>query len=411
MQTNLSPEFKGTRDGEAAEAILRKCVHCGFCTATCPTYQLLGDELDGPRGRIYLMKQVLEGAPVTRKTQEHLDRCLTCRNCESTCPSGVQYGNLVEIGRKIVDERVERPSSEKAVRWLLKEGLTSALFAPAMKMGQLVRPLLPGSLKNKVPAPASPHAHVWPTREHARKVLMLAGCVQPAMMPNINSATARVLDAAGIQTVVADKAGCCGAIRAHLGDQEGGLSDMRRNTDAWWPLIESGQVEAIVMNASGCGVTVKEYGHALAHDPVYADKAQRISNLTRDLSELLPDLVPALKDKLGPLKERQLAFHPPCTLQHGQQLRGGVEKHLNALGFDVRIATNESHLCCGSAGTYSVLQPKIAYELRDRKLGNLAALQPQAIVSANIGCIQHLQTGTTTPVKHWVEVVDEALRV
>ena len=409
MQTNLSPEFKGTRDGEAAEAILRKCVHCGFCTATCPTYQLLGDELDGPRGRIYLMKQVLEGAPVTRKTQEHLDRCLTCRNCESTCPSGVQYGNLVEIGRKIVDERVPRPAGEKAVRWLLKEGLTSALFAPAMKLGQLARPLLPGSLKNKVPAPASSRAHEWPTREHARKVLMLAGCVQPAMMPNINSATARVLDAAGIQTVVAGQAGCCGAIRSHLGDQEGGLSDMRRNIDAWWPFVESGQVEAIVMNASGCGLTVKEYAHALAHDPAYADKAERISSLTRDLSELLPDLVPLLKDKLGAIQERQLAFHPPCTLQHGQQLRGGVEKHLGALGFQVNIATNESHLCCGSAGTYSVLQPKLAYELRDRKLGNLAALQPETIVSANIGCIQHLQTGTSTPVKHWVEVVDEAL--
>ena len=410
MQTNLSPEFKGTRDGAAAEAILRKCVHCGFCTATCPTYQLLGDELDGPRGRIYLMKQVLEGAPVTRKTQEHLDRCLTCRNCESTCPSGVQYGSLVEIGRKIVDERVERPTGEKAVRWLLKEGLTSPLFAPAMKMGQLVRPLLPGSLKNKVPAPAGSHAQVWPTREHARKVLMLAGCVQPAMMPNINSATARVLDAAGIQTVVADKAGCCGAIRSHLGDQEGGLADMRRNIDAWWPLISNGQVEAIVMNASGCGVTVKEYGHALAHDSAYAGRAQRVSALTRDLSELLPDMVPMLKDKLGTVQKRQLAFHPPCTLQHGQQLRGGVEKHLNALGFQVSIATNESHLCCGSAGTYSVLQPKIAYELRDRKLGNLAQLEPETIVSANIGCIQHLQTGTTPPVKHWVEVLDDALR-
>jgi glycolate oxidase iron-sulfur subunit len=410
MQTNLSPEFKGTRDGEAAEAILRKCVHCGFCTATCPTYQLLGDELDGPRGRIYLMKQVLEGAPVTRKTQEHLDRCLTCRNCETTCPSGVQYGALVEIGRKIVDARVERPTGEKAVRWLLKEGLTSALFAPAMKVGQLVRPLLPGSLQNKVPAPAGRQAHAWPTTEHPRKVLLLAGCVQPAMMPNINSATARVLDAAGIQTVVAAKAGCCGAIRTHLGDQEGGLADMRRNIDAWWPLVESSQVEAIVMNASGCGLAVKEYAHALAHDPAYAEKAERVSSLTRDLSELLPDLVPLLKDKIGPIKERQLAFHPPCTLQHGQQLRGGVETHLNALGFQVSIATNESHLCCGSAGTYSVLQPKIAYELRDRKLSNLAALQPQAIVSANIGCIQHLQTGTTTPVKHWVEVLDEALQ-
>ena len=413
MQTNLSPEFKGTRDGEAAEAILRKCVHCGFCTATCPTYQLLGDELDGPRGRIYLMKQVLEGGEVTRSTQLHLDRCLTCRNCETTCPSGVDYGHLVDIGRKIVEERVQRPAGEKAVRWLLKEGLTSPLFAPAMKMGQLVRPLLPAALKHKVPAPAAPRAGVWPQRQHARKVLMLAGCVQPAMMPNVNSATARVLDAAGIETLVAAKAGCCGALRTHLNDHEGGLDDMRRNIDAWWPYVERGEVEAIVMNASGCGVAVKEYGHALAHDPDYAEKAARIGALTRDLSELLPDMVPALQSQVrhvgGAGHARRLAFHPPCTLQHGQQLRGGVETHLRALGFEVSLAGSESHLCCGSAGTYSVLQPTLAYQLRDRKLGHLSALEPQAIVSANIGCIQHLQSGTGTPVKHWVEVLDDAL--
>jgi len=409
MQTNLAPEFKGTRDGEAAEAILRSCVHCGFCNATCPTYQLLGDELDGPRGRIYLMKQVLEGAEATRKTQLHLDRCLTCRNCETTCPSGVQYGALVEIGRRIVETKVERPKSEQSVRWLLKEGLTSPLFSPAMKMGQLVRPLLPGALKNKVPAKAGPRAHLWPAREHARKVLMLMGCVQPAMMPNINSATARVLDACGIQTVVADNAGCCGAIRSHLNDHEGGLADMRRNVDAWWPSVQAGKVEAIVMNASGCGVTVKAYGHALAHDPAYADKAKRISELTRDLSELLPDLVEPLKRKLHVKATKQLAFHPPCTLQHGQQLRGGVETHLNALGFEVKLAACESHLCCGSAGTYSVTQPELAYALRDRKLANLEPLKAQVIVSANVGCIQHLQTGTATPVRHWIEVVDEAL--
>jgi len=413
MQTNLAPEFKGTRQGEAAEAILRKCVHCGFCTATCPTYQLLGDELDGPRGRIYLMKQVLEGAPVTRSTQQHLDRCLTCRNCESTCPSGVQYGQLVDIGRQIVEERVERPKGEKAVRWLLKEGLTSPLFGPAMKLGQLVRPLLPAALKNKVPETASPRAKLWPQREHKRKVLMLLGCVQPAMAPNINSATARVLDAAGIQTLVADGAGCCGAIRTHLNDAEGGLADMRRNIDAWWPLVEGltsqGRVEAIVMNASGCGVTVKEYGHALAHDPAYADKARRVSELTRDLSELLPDITAQIKGKLKSTRSKRLAFHPPCTLQHGQQLRGGVETHLRELGFDVSVASNESHLCCGSAGTYSVLQPALAYQLRDRKLSHLAPLEAEAIVSANVGCIQHLQSGTATPVRHWVEVLDEAL--
>ncbi|MDR7379249.1 glycolate oxidase iron-sulfur subunit [Rhodoferax ferrireducens] len=407
MQTHLAPEFQHTADGQAAEAILRKCVHCGFCTATCPTYQLLGDELDGPRGRIYLMKQVLEGAEVTRSTQQHLDRCLTCRNCESTCPSGVEYGALVDIGRRIVDARVERPATEKAARWLLKEGLTSPLFAPAMQLGQALRPLLPKTLKNKVPAttPAKP----WPTREHARKVLMLTGCVQPAMMPNINSATARVLDAAGIQTLVAASAGCCGALRSHLGDHEGGLADMRRNIDAWWPLVQANAVEAIVMNASGCGVMVKDYGHALAADPAYAAKAARISDLTRDLSELLPELVDKLQGKVRPGAASHLAFHPPCTLQHGQQLRGGVEMHLGALGFKVQVAGSESHLCCGSAGTYSVLQPTLAYQLRDRKLQNLEPLGAQTIVSANIGCIQHLQSGTATPVKHWVEVLDTAM--
>jgi len=414
MQTNLSPEFKGTPDGEAAEAILRRCVHCGFCTATCPTYQLLGDELDGPRGRIYLIKEVLEGATPTRKTQSHLDRCLTCRNCETTCPSGVQYGNLVEIGRRIVDEKVERPRGEQAVRWLLKEGLTSSLFAPAMKLGQLARPFLPASLKSKVaPKPSAAEraaAHRWPQREHKRKVLMLMGCVQPAMLPNINSATARVLDAAGIQTVVAEEAGCCGAIRSHLGDHEGGLADMRRNIDAWWPSVLANKVEAIVMNASGCGAAVKEYGHALARDEAYADKARRISELTRDLSELLPELVPMLKSRIHRRPTARLAFHPPCTLQHAQQLRGGVETHLGELGFDVKLSPSESHLCCGSAGTYSVLQPTLAYQLRDRKLANLAEVGAQTIVSANVGCIQHMQSGTTSPVKHWVEVLDEALQ-
>ena len=405
MQTHLAPEFKNTPDGLEAEAILRKCVHCGFCTATCPTYQLLGDELDGPRGRIYLIKQVLEGEMPTRKTQMHLDRCLTCRNCETTCPSGVQYGHLVDIGRKLVDERVPRPASEKALRWALKEGLPSPLFAPAMKLGQAVRGLLPSALKNKVPARQD--AGVLPTRSHARKMLMLEGCVQPSMMPNINAATARVLDAAGIQTIVAAKAGCCGAVKFHLNDHDGGKAQMRANIDAWWPHVESG-IEAIVMNASGCGVTVKEYGHILKDDPAYTDKAARISALTRDLSELLPDLVEPLRAQVA-AKAGQVAFHPPCTLQHGQQLRGGVEKHLGALGFQIKTATCEAHLCCGSAGTYSVLQPEIAYQLRDRKLGHLNEMAPAVIVSANIGCITHLQSGTATPVRHWVELLDEAL--
>ena len=293
MQTQLAPEFAGTPDGLEAEAILRKCVHCGFCTATCPTYQLLGDELDGPRGRIYLMKQVLEGQEPTRATQLHLDRCLTCRNCETTCPSGVEYGKLVDIGRRVVDAKVPRPAGERVGRWLLREGLTSPLFAPTLKLGQSLRPLLPQSLKAKVPdpAPAADHAReaLWPQRSHARRMLMLAGCVQPAMKPNINAATARVLDLAGVQAVTPDGAGCCGAVRSHGGDHEGGLADMRRNIDAWWPWVagHAGEVEAIVMNASGCGVTVKDYGHALAHDPDMPDNlAQLIGDTERTTAQL-----------------------------------------------------------------------------------------------------------------------------
>ena len=417
MQTLLSPEFKGTLDGEEAEAILRKCVHCGFCNATCPTYQLLGDELDGPRGRIYLIKELLEGGEVTRSTQQHLDRCLTCRNCETTCPSGVEYGHLVDIGRRLVDERVERPAVDRAARWLLKEGLTSALFAPAMKIGKLLRPMLPAALRNKVPGrPESRRAARAPSpaggapREHGRKVLMLSGCVQPAMRPQINQATVRVLEAAGIHVLAAAGEGCCGALRTHLSDPGGGLGDMRRNIDAWWPLVSAGAVEALVINASGCSVTVKDYAHALRHDPRYAEKAARISAMTRDLSELLPELVPALKTRLRIGGDnRRLAVHSPCTLQHGQRLRG-LEAGLIALGFDARPPA-ESHLCCGSAGAYSVLQPELAVPLRDRKLGHLAALEADCIVSANIGCIQHLQSGTSMPVKHWIEVLDESLVV
>jgi glycolate oxidase iron-sulfur subunit len=406
MQTTLAPEFVGTPDGMAAKAILGKCVHCGFCTATCPTYQLLGDELDGPRGRIYLIKQVLEGVAPTRKTQQHLDRCLTCRNCESTCPSGVQYGNLVDIGRKIVDSKVERPLKERLMRGALKHGLNSSLFAPAMAVGQAVRGFLPESLKNKVPAKQATRA--MPTRQHARKIIMLAGCVQPAMLPNINIATARVLDAAGIQTLVLSASKCCGAINFHLNDQDAAKVQMRANIDAWWPAIEAG-AEHIVMNASGCGVMVKDYGHALANDATYAAKAKRVSELAVDLSELLPVILPELASTLiiGGGNLPKLAYHPPCTLQHGQQLKGGVEKHLRELGFEVEVSALESHLCCGSAGTYSVLNPDIAYTLRDRKLAALPSAD--VIISANVGCITHLQSGSSIPVRHWIEVLDDAL--
>ena len=406
MQTNLADFIKHTPEGIEADAILRACVHCGFCTATCPTYQLLGDELDGPRGRIYLIKQVLEGQTPTEKTQLHLDRCLSCRNCETTCPSGVKYGRLLEIGRKAVDDLVPRPFAKQLVRTALKEALPRKwLFTPAMKTGQLLRPLLPASLRNKVPV-AHP-AGALPSRQHARKMLLLDGCVQPSMAPNINAATARVLDALGVQLITAPKAGCCGAIRFHLNDHDGGLNDMRANIDAWWPLVEAG-AEAIVMTASGCGSMVKDYGHLLRNDSVYAEKAARISALTKDLSEIMPDFEADLQRKLNGKVTQRVAYHPPCTLQHGQQIRGKVESVLRAIGVDVQLCA-DSHLCCGSAGTYSVTQPELSYKLRDNKLANLQATKPQAIVSANIGCLTHLQSGTDTPVRHWIELIDNAL--
>lgn len=409
MQTQLADFIKDTPEGKEADAILRKCVHCGFCTATCPTYQLLGDELDSPRGRIYLIKRVLEGETPTAKTQLHLDRCLTCRNCETTCPSGVQYGRLVDIGRHVVDKQVERGFVQKLTRTVLKEGLTSAAFAPAMKLGQTLRPLLPASLQAKVPPRQDPG--MWPARMHPRKVVLLAGCVQPAMQPNINSATARVLDALGIETVVPPAAGCCGAIRYHLDDQTGGLDDARRNVDAWIAALDAG-AEAIVMNASGCGAMVKEYAHLLKDDPDYAARAGRVSAATRDLAEFLPALGDALRERLGtglgPAATQRVVFHPPCTLQHGQKLKGTVEALLGSLGAEVAPVA-ESHFCCGSAGTYSVLQPELSIQLRDRRLGHLNAPTPQVILSANIGCITHLQSGTETRVMHWIEWLDERL--
>ena len=419
MQTNLADWIRDTPDGIEADAILRSCVHCGFCTATCPTYQLLGDELDGPRGRIYLIKGALEGGEVTATTQLHLDRCLTCRNCETTCPSGVKYGRLVDIGRKVVDQRLDhigRSAPVRALRWLLKEGLTSPLFAPAMKLGQAVRPMLPAALKSKVPPKTS--AGVWPTRTHARKMLLLAGCVQPAMAPNINSATARVLDALGVEVVIAERAGCCGAIRHHLDDHGGALDDARRNIDAWWPAIESG-AEAIVINASGCGPMVKDYAHLLRFDPLYADKAKRVSELAKDVAEVVPGLLGALPSPLARIRGRgaggeghatslRAVFHPPCTLQHAQQIRGAVEAMLTSLGVEL-LPFAESHLCCGSAGTFSILHAELAYPLRDRKLGQLQAGKPDVILSANIGCITHLASGTGTPVRHWIEWLDQRL--
>ncbi len=406
MQTNLAQWARDTDLGQEADEILRRCVHCGFCLATCPTYQVLGNELDSPRGRIYLIKQVLEGADVTSTTQEHLDRCLTCRNCETTCPSGVQYGALVDIGRNLVDQKVERPLVQRIQRAALRHLLNSSLFAPALKLGRWVRPALPEVLKNKIPAVRL--AGVLPdTSHHSRQVLILGSCVQPAMMPAIDAATMRVLDAIGIGTRIVPGAGCCGAINFHLDAQEAALAQMRVNIDAWLPLFDSGAVEGIVMNASGCGAMVKEYAHHLRHDPEYAAKALRVVDKVVDVAQIVAPHAAVLKQKMSGLPARA-AFHPPCTLQHWQGLRTVSEGLLRDLGFNLQPFT-ESHLCCGSAGTYSVTQPELAKSLRDRKLQAIGAAQPDCIVSSNMGCIGHLQSGTATPVRHWVEVVDQAL--
>jgi glycolate oxidase iron-sulfur subunit len=418
MQTQLAPQFANTPEGIEAARILGKCVHCGFCTATCPTYQLLGDELDGPRGRIYLIKQIAEGQAPTEKTRLHLDRCLTCRNCESTCPSGVQYGNLVDIGRKWAEENTpSRPIGERITRWALKEGLTKpALFNSAMSLGRLVRPFMPSGMKRKIPlvknkildSQINPYAR--PNTHHARKMLILEGCVQPGMLPNINSATARVLDALKIQLLSAPSATCCGALRYHLNDQVGGLDNAKQNIDAWWPMVESG-VEAIIMTASGCGVMVKDYGHLLANDPAYAAKAKKISELTKDISEVMTNLQNELVALIGADQKPGVVYHPPCTLQHGQQIRGKVEGLLSSLGIGVRLC-NDSHLCCGSAGTYSVTQPELSEQLRKNKLQNLTVACEESgadvIVSGNIGCITHLQQDEK-PVLHWIEIVDQLL--
>jgi glycolate oxidase iron-sulfur subunit len=379
-------------------------VHCGFCNATCPTYQLLGNELDGPRGRIYLIKQLLEGQPVSDKTQLHLDRCLTCRNCETTCPSGVTYHRLLDIGRAELERRVERPLGQR----LLRDGLRAVIPRPAvfdalLKAGRTVRPLLPAALKEKIPARATA-AKPRPAPRHARRVLMLEGCVQPSLSPNTNAAAARVLDRLGISVSAVGNAGCCGATDYHLNAQNAALARARRNIDAWWPSIEAG-TEAIVQTASGCGAFVKEYGHLLRDDPAYAAKAARVSALARDLVEVL---AAEPFDTLQRNASQRVAFHCPCTLQHAQKLGGAVESVLRRLGFDLS-AVPDSHLCCGSAGTYSMTQPALARSLRDNKMAALESGEPDVIATANIGCQVHLNGAGKTPVRHWIELVDELL--
>ncbi|MBK6618922.1 MAG: glycolate oxidase subunit GlcF [Nitrosomonas sp.] len=411
MQTQLEDGIRNTPAGKEADAILRSCVHCGFCLATCPTYQLLGDELDSPRGRIYLIKQLLEGAEATQKTQRHLDRCLTCRACETTCPSGVQYGRLLDIGRHQVEQQVERRLHVRLIRYALRKILPNRrIFVALMTAARIARPLMPAKLKKSIP-PVSKEINLPVEGNGQRVMLVLDGCVQPVLKPAINLATSRVLKRVGIDLVSASQAGCCGALAYHLNAQDEGLDAMRRNIDAWWPYVvhPNKPAEAIVITASGCGVTIKEYGHLLRHDDRYAEKAARISALAKDIGEVMA----AEKNHLATLMRNNtylphIAFHSPCTLQHGMRLNGVVEELLQALGFKLaRIA--DAHLCCGSAGTYSLLQPQLSRQLRDNKLAALCQEKSALLATANIGCLMHLQAGTDKPVKHWIELLDEAL--
>ena len=409
MQTQLSSDYQPYGPAQEAEKIIRTCVHCGFCLATCPTYQILGNELDSPRGRIYLMKQMLEGEAISEKTQLHLDRCLTCRACETACPSGVAYGRLVDIGRDIMEAKVPRNGLQTMQRYLLRKTLShKTTFLSLLRTGQFFRWMLPSSLKKIIPTRR--RTGLWPANVHPRKMLVLDGCVQPGIAPDINAAAARILDKLGVSLIKAPQAGCCGALSFHLNNQEEAKAFMRRNIDAWWPYVEQG-AEAIVMTASGCGVLVKDYGEVLRDDIKYAEKARRISELTFDLSEVIwreKDRIPALINP-GRLKVK-LAVHAPCTLQHGQKITGVVETILLAASFDL-VPVADGHLCCGSAGTYSILQKPLAQILLKNKVTALEKAAPDYIVTANIGCLTHIQSGTRMPVTHWIAALDEQVSI
>jgi glycolate oxidase iron-sulfur subunit len=401
MQTFLSDEIKDTPEGREADDILRACVHCGFCNATCPTFQLLGDERDSPRGRIYLIKEMLENNTASRETQLHLDRCLTCRACETTCPSGVQYNRLLEIGRAAVDSRVKRPLLERVQREaLLRTVPEPGRFRLLLGLARMFRPLLPTARNKAIPA-TGPAGAAWPSNAHQRKVLLLEGCVQSVTTPRINLAAARVLDRLGIQPVPAP--GCCGALSHHLSREQMTGATIRRNIDRWWPAIEAG-AEALVLTASGCAPTVLDYGRLLRDDPVYASKAETIASMAQDISVFLE------KQDLGPMtgvrrSEPLVAYHSPCTLQHGLKRAGNVEDLLSRLGFRLTVV-QDAHLCCGSAGSYSILQKDLSRQLLHRKLECLERDDPDVIATANIGCMLHLQSGTDLPVKHWIELLN-----
>lgn len=405
MHTELLAGLKQDAAAVAAAGEIGKCVHCGFCLPACPTYRLLGDELDSPRGRIYLIKQVLEGATPTATTRLHLDRCLTCRACETACPSGVDYHQVLEAGRALVDQHAPRPWLQESWRKSIAAVVSRrSLFGVAVALGRALRWLLPVGMQRQLEGSASSR----PARQgQQRKVILLQGCAQPALRPGINRATARVLGAIGIEALEPAAAGCCGALQLHSGAPDAARDSMRRLVDAWWPSVEAG-AEAIIATASGCGVQLADYGRLLADDPVYAEKAARISALAVDIAPFLQRESQALAQAVTVKITRRVAFQSPCTLQHGLRVNGVVESLLQVCGYEL-LPVADSGLCCGSAGSYSIVQPTLARELRRRKLLALGSGQPDVIATANIGCLLHLAAGTDVPICHWIELVEAAV--
>ena len=408
MKTNITNDFLQTPQGIEANRILRSCVHCGFCNATCPTYQLLGDELDGPRGRIYLIKQTLEGKTPSRQTQLHLDRCLTCRNCESTCPSGVDYSQLLNIGRAEVNKKVPRSLPQRLLSFSLRKlFLSRAMFPLLLQTGQLFRPVLPATMKRSIPDKQP--ALDFKKKTHDRKVLLIKGCVQPTLKPQIDTAAKIIFDRLGIECIEPTTSRCCGSLSHHLNAEDEAMAIIKNNIDHWLDIIEQQSIDAICMTASGCGVAIQEYQQLLASDKNYADKAKRISALYKEPAEIIADIIEADPQALTQLRgnsdtSQSIAFHPPCTLQHGMQHKNLIEPILQKAGFTL-LPFNEAHLCCGSAGTYSITQKKLSQQLLSNKLNNIEKVKPEIIATANIGCHLHLQSGTETPVKHWLELL------
>ena len=411
MQTNISEELKLTAEGSEADRILRSCVHCGFCNATCPTYRVLGDEMDGPRGRIYLIKGLLEGKEATQKTQVHLDRCLTCLACETSCPSGVEYGRLAEIGRQQINKKTKRIFSERSYRYLLRQILPyPKRFSLLLRIGRGIRFLLPDKYRRMIPVNIHTKQQIKKIESvvHTRKMILFSGCVQPLLSPETNCASTRLLNKLGIETITSRDEKCCGAIDHHMAIDERALFFIKNNIDAWWPSIEQG-AEAIVISASGCGTMIKDYGYILRNDPDYKDKAHQVAKLARDVGEIIAAEDVGKLRKIINVSSNRFAFQNPCSLQHGQKMKGKTAELLKKLGYQI-CDVEDADQCCGSAGTYSLLQTELSEKLRRKKINSLKVVKPDVIMTANIGCQLHLQQATDIPVKHWIEILEEDLQ-